>query len=225
VDYSYTLRGDGQSQASPLSKAEQSRALDAVIACLKPEVLKLPDGLAGRIPPRPAGYDFNRELFRKRTGLLFDPMAAAETAADMPLYFLFHPERTSRLAQQELSGGLGLTETVKRIIDATWKSPRRSGTDGMLQRQTEQQVLTYLMAASLDEQASFAARAIILNQLNQLKGYITSAQKSTTEPLQAGHYALALERMKTPEKAKPTQHLPAPPGAPIGCLEDVQSGQ
>jgi hypothetical protein len=223
VDYSYALRGDGQVLTVPLSKAEQTRALDAIIACLKPDVLKLPDGLAGRIPPRPAGYDFNRELFRKRTGLIFDPMAAAETAADMPLYFLFHPERTSRLAQQEQAGGLGLTETIKRIIDATWKSPRRSGYEGMLQRQTEQQVLTYLMAASMDEQASFAARAIALNHLNQLRNYITSAQKASADPLQSGHYALALERMKAPEKAKPMQHLPAPPGAPIGCMEDAGS--
>jgi hypothetical protein len=90
----------------------------------------------------------------------------------------------------------------------------------MVQRQTEQQVLTYLMAASMDEQASFAARSIVLNQLNQLRAYITNAQKANTDPIQSGHYALALERMKSPEKAKPTQHLPAPPGAPIGCEED-----
>ena len=220
VDYSYALRGDGQLLTAPLSKAEQLRALDAVIACLKPEVLRLPDGLAARIPPRPAGYDFNRELFRKRTGLMFDPMAAAETAADLPLYFLFHPERTSRLAQQEQDGGLGLTEMIKRIIDATWKSPRMKGADGLLQRQTEQQVLTYLMVASMDEQASFAARATAMNQFNQLRTFITSAQKSSADPVQSGHYALALERMKAPDKAKPTQHLPAPPGAPIGCMEN-----
>jgi hypothetical protein len=220
VDYHYALRGDGQPLTAPIPKAEQSRALDAVLSCMKPDVLRLPEGLAAMIPPRPAGYDTNRELFRKRTGLVFDPMAAAETAADMPLYFLFHPERTSRLAQQEMEGGLGLTETVKRIIDATWKSARKNGMDGMLQRQTEQQVLTYLMAASLDEQASFAARAIIIQQLNGLRTYITTAQKSAADPVLSGHYALAMDRMKAPEKAKPAQHLPAPPGAPIGCAEN-----
>jgi hypothetical protein len=29
-----------------------------------------------------------------------------------------------------------------------------------------------------------------------------------------------LERMKTPEKAKPTLHLEMPPGQPIGCDDD-----
>jgi hypothetical protein len=33
----------------------------------------------------------------------------------------------------------------------------------------------------------------------------------------AAHLDQALTRMKSPEKARPTIHLPVPPGAPIGC--------
>jgi hypothetical protein len=172
--------------------------------------------VAAQIPPRPAGYDFTRELFRKRTGLLFDPLAAAETAADLPLSFLFHPERTSRLAQQEAAGLFGLSEMVKRIIGVTWKAPRLSGNDRLIQQQTEQLVLTYLMAGSMDEQASYAARSVLSYHLGLLKTYITAQQK-TADPVYAGHLALALERMKAPEKARPTLHAQAPPGAPIGC--------
>lgn len=216
MDYSYALRGDGQVVTSPLPVSQQSKALDAVLECLKPATLKIPQVLAARIPPRPAGYDFTRELFRKRTGLVFDPLAAAETAADLPLSFLFHPERTSRLAQQEAAGLFGLTEMVRRIVDVSWKSPRLEGTDGLIQQQTEQLVLTYLMAGSMDEQASFAARSVLVHQLGLLKAYITVKQK-TADPASAGNLALALERMKAPEKARPTQHAQAPPGAPIGC--------
>jgi hypothetical protein len=219
-DYTYALKGDGQTTVSSISREEQARAMDALLECLKPDVLRLPPALVQKIPPRPAGYDFTRELFRKRTGLLFDPLAAAETAADLPLSFLFHPERTSRLAQQESSGGFGLSEMISRLIQATWKSPRRKGMDQLIQQQTEQLVLTYMMAASMDEQASFAARSMALDQLGKLKAYILAQQKSATDPVYAGHLALALERMKTPEKARPSIHAQAPPGAPIGCWED-----
>ena len=131
--------------------------------------------------------------------------------------FLFHPERLSRLAQQETAGGLGITEMVNRIYAATWKSPRLAGMDRLIQQQTEQVVLTYLLAASVDEQSSFAARSAILKSLADLKLYIEGKNKTNTDPVYAGHLALALERMKAPEKAKPTQHAVAPPGAPIGC--------
>jgi hypothetical protein len=34
------------------------------------------------------------------------------------------------------------------------------------------------------------------------------------------YFLLSLDRMKNPEKAKPTLHQVAPPGAPIGCMMD-----
>jgi hypothetical protein len=220
VDYSYALRGDGQMTSKLVPKADQLRALDAILRCLEPSALALPAKIQDMIPPRPAGYEFTRELFKKRTGLLFDALSPAETAADMPFSFLFDSERLSRLAQQEVNGGLGVTEMVNRIIKATWKAPRKTGTEKLIQQQTEQVLLTYLLAASVDEKASYAARAAILSSLDALKKDILSWQKTTTDPAYAGHLALALERMKSPDKAKPTQHLQTPPGAPIGCWED-----
>jgi hypothetical protein len=218
VDYAYTLKGDGQSAPRVVEKAKQLAALDAILECIHPSFLKLPKGLAGLIPPRPAGIEYTKELFKKRTGLLFDALAPAETAADLPLSFLFHPERLSRMAQQETEGGLSVPAMIDRILSASWRSPRLSGEDGLIQRQTEQIVLTYLLAASIDEQSSFAARAAIGLELSRLKTFIESARKRPgLEVAYAAHLDLALTRLKSPEKARPTIHLPAPPGAPIGC--------
>jgi len=77
--YSYAVRGDNQVVTRSLSKQEQSKALNAIMDCIDPNFLILPDRIAQLIPPRPAGYDFGRELFRKRTGLAFDVLAPAET--------------------------------------------------------------------------------------------------------------------------------------------------
>ena len=217
VDYSYQLKGDGQPGTKVIDRNTQLRALDAIIACMSPKELVLPQRISEAIPPRPAMYDYNRELFRKRTGLVFDGLSPAETAADLPLSFLFHPERLSRMAQQEISDGLGIREMTERLISATWKSARLTGQEKLIQQQTEQVLLTYLLAASVDEQSSFAARSVIIKSLSELRSFIEAKRKTSTDPYYSGHLDLALERMKAPEKARPTQHAVAPPGAPIGC--------
>lgn len=216
MQYSYALKGDGQTVTAPLSYEKQSAALDALLDCIDPAFLGLPDRILRLLPPRPAGYEFNRELFRKRTGLAFDALAPAETAADLPLSFLLNSERLSRMAQYEASGGLGVSEMLRRMLAATWYAPRKKGLEQLIQQQTEQILLTYLLAASADESISFAARGPVLLALSALKTFIEE-KRSTAEPVYAAHLSLALERMKAPEKAKPAIHLAAPPGAPIGC--------
>jgi phosphoglycerate dehydrogenase-like enzyme len=86
-------------------------------------------------------------------------------------------------------------------------------------QQTEQVLLTYLLANSVDEKISFAGRSAVRKALDDLKAYIETQKKTAAGPQYAGHLALALERMKAPEKARPTIHAPIPPGAPIGCGE------
>jgi len=216
-DYAYALRGDGQPQLRILPRREQLRALDAALSTLAPEELAVPDRIADLIPPRPANYDYDRELFRRRSGLGFDALTPAEAAADLPLSFLFHPERLSRMAQQEPRGGLGVREMCDRVVNATWKAPRRTGIQRLVQQQTEQIVLTYLLAASIDEQLSFEARAAVAASLAKVRDMAAKASAASTDPAYAAHLRLALDRMTTPEKARPTLHLPAPPGAPIGC--------
>lgn len=212
--YSYAVRGDGQTATAPVPKAEQLKALNAVLDCMEPRFLTLPPSIVKLIPPRPAGYDYNRELFNRRTGLSFDPLAAAETAADLPLSFLFQVTRLNRLAQAEGDkAGLGLTEMLETVLAKTWRATRQQGFEGLIQRQNEQLVLTYLLAASENENASFAARAAVLQVVDKIRTMASAGSKSATDK---GYYLLTLERLKHPEKAKATQHAVPPPGAPIG---------
>ncbi len=217
MDYSYALNRENQKITVPVSREQQLKALDAAMLTVQPEFLMVPGHIAKLIPPRPAGYEFTRELFRKRTGLAFDELAPAEAAADIPFSFLFHPERINRLAINGSQGSLGLTEMVNRIIGSTWKANRKSGIQGLIQMQTEQVLLTYLLFSSVDEQVSFAARSMMQKSLSDLKIFLQAKSKTTTDNTYAGHITLALERMKSPDKAKPTQHAAIPPGAPIGC--------
>jgi hypothetical protein len=218
--YAYALRGDGQVVTRSLSRDEQRIALNALIDCIDPHFLELPDRIVQLIPPRPAGYSPSRELFRKRTGLAFDALAPAETAADMPLSFLFNSQRLSRMAQYEAKGGLGVAEMCRTLIAKTWQAPRLTGTPGLIQMQTEQVLLTYLLSSGINDNNSFAVKAALLKQLDDLKKFIDLKMKATADEAYKGHLQLALARMKEPEKAKPTIHKEIPPGSPIGCDED-----
>lgn len=218
MNYTYALRGDGQLITQPVSKTEQQRALTTIVDCLDPKFLMLPDRIIKLIPPRPEGYDFTRELFKKRTGLAFDALSPAETAADLPLSFLFNTERMNRIVQYNVeNGGLGLDEMIKTLIDKTWKLPRQKGMEGLIQIQTEQVLLTYLLATSVDDNASFITKSIVNKALTDLKTFIEAKKKTSLHAIYSGHLLLALERMKAPEKARPTLHAEIPPGSPIGC--------
>lgn len=219
-NYTYALKGDGQVLTTTVPKKVQEEAMQAILTCLQPSFLELPENLNKLIPPRPAGYEFNRELFKKRTGLVFDMLSPAETAADLPLSFLFNSERVSRMVQQETMGGLGLGQMIQLLVDNTWKAKRLTGMQQLIQQQTEQVVLTYLLALSVDENAGFAAEAEGVVALKKLSAYINQQLKSVSLTASyRAHLELALERMKAPEKAKPTLHAAIPPGAPIGCEE------
>jgi hypothetical protein len=218
MHYSYAVKGDGQMITRAVTKDEQLNALNAITDCMDPKVLELSENILKLIPPRPAGYDYNRELFKRRTGLSFDPLAAAEAAADIPLSFLFNTSRLNRLVEFQVeNNGLGIDDMITAISSKTWKAPRLKGFQKLIQQQNEQLLLTYLLATSINDEASFATKAELLKAIDDLKTYATAQLKATTDASYKGHLLLLLERMKSPEKAKPTLHQVPPPGSPIGC--------
>ena len=96
LDYRYSLRGDGQMLPQIVSAADQKKALAAVLTTLEPGFLTLPESLLKILPPRPPGLRPTQESFPSETGLTFDPIATAESAADLTLTLLTNPERASR---------------------------------------------------------------------------------------------------------------------------------
>ena len=124
------------------------------------------------------------------------------------------------MAQYEmLNGGLGVKEMLNTLLARTWKASRQKGMPGLIQMQTEQVLLTYLLSASINENNSFAVKSVITKTLKDLKTFIETTLKTTGDENYKGHLLLAIERMKSPEQAKPTLHKEIPPGAPIGSEE------
>ncbi len=117
LDYRYQLRGDGQMNAAIVSPDEQRKALRAVVKTLSAETLTLPDSLLKLFPPRPPDFERTRESLPAQTGLTFDPIAAAESAADLTLSVLFDPQRAARLVEYHARAN---TPSLVEVIDAAF---------------------------------------------------------------------------------------------------------
>lgn len=221
MNYSYGVRGDQQPTPQILSKATQEKALQAALDCLSPDLLTMPDKIMQLIPPRPPMYYGVGELFAKRTGMSFDPLAAAEALTDFELSFLFHPERANRLAQFKAQANTpGWDDVLDAIINKTWKAPVLKGLKGEVQLQTQQMVLTWMLGLSQSDNANYIVKSICFDRLQSLKQY--AEQMKNSNPSLKAHYSYAIERISKPKDISLPQHKEIAAGAPIGCDFDEE---
>ena len=226
MDYTFALRGDGQTPTQIVAPAEQRRALAAVLATLKPEVLALPESLLKMIPPRPPDYERGREHFKIHTSPAFDALAPAEAAAQHTLQFLFNPERAARLIEFHARNAEtpGLEEVLEAIVAATWKAPRSSGYSAEVSRIVDNVVLYDLMALAAAESCPAQVRAVANLKLAGLAVWLDHTAESTTDDAQRAHLGFAIGQIRRfledPKKfAPPAIDLP-PDGPPIGTDEE-----
>jgi hypothetical protein len=225
MDYTFALRGDGQTPTQIVAPAEQRRALAAVLATLKPEVLALPEPLLKMIPPRPPDYERGREDFKIQTSPVFDALAPAEAAAQHTLQFLFNPARAARLVEFHARNvdSPGLEEVLAAIFTTTWKVPHASGYSAEIARKVDDVALYDLMALSANEHASDQVRAIASLKLEELRAWLAT-QTSTKDEAQRAHFFFAVSQIaqfqKDPKKMDLTAPAEPPDGPPIGTDDD-----
>ena len=228
MDYTFALRGDGQTPTQIVAPAEQRRALASVLATLKPSVLALPEPLLKIIPPRVPDYDRGREDFKIRTSPAFDALAPAEAAAGHTLEFLFNPERASRLVEFHARDAKNpsLEEVLDTILSATWKSARDAGYSGEISRVVDYTVLYDLMALAGNDHASPQARAIATLKLEALRAWAHSAGSGATKDSEErAHLYFAAQEIAQFQKDPKLIPIPAPAappdGPPIGDDEEM----
>jgi hypothetical protein len=224
--YTYALRGDGQTPTSAVPAAEQRRALDAVLKAIAPTTLALPARIINLIPPHPAGYPTTRESFTTRTGMTFDPLAAAEASAQETLSVLFDPERAARLVQYHGFDNkqLGFGELLDKTIAQTWKSTPASPEAAAVQRTVADVVLEELIALASNEKAAPEVRAIAALKLHELAQWAAKPAAPTVSEDDRAHLFAAANLIRDFEQhpgrtIKPTEPLTPPPGMPIGSAE------
>jgi Met-zincin/Domain of unknown function (DUF5117) len=226
LDYRYALRGDGQLVTKIVSPEEQKKALAAVLNTLSPETLTLPESLLQILPPRPPGLARTRESFPSHTGLTFDPIAAAESSADLTLTLLLDPARASRLIEYHMR--VPESPSLRGVLEAVSKkvAERPEGGHSMsseVERAVEFRALEAMLSLAVNPATSSQARAIARSHIaDVLKELMTTP--TPTDTAEAIHRAALIDRInefdRDPEKFVPAKPIEAPPGMPIGNDED-----
>ncbi|MBN7798709.1 zinc-dependent metalloprotease [Parahaliea mediterranea] len=219
-EFSYALRGDGQIPTAMIAPGQQRRAVEALLATIAPQALALRPELVALIPPRPPGDGDGRELFPRQTGYVFDPLAAAATAAGLTLDMLLDPTRAARMNNNRARSAAqpGFPDLLDALLTATWYAPAESGQAGALRRVVNMEILERLQRLAGNGRAQPQARAEALDALLALRDWL-GQQASSAVPKWRAHYRFAAAQIQRfvddPQAMAGMEALKAPPGSPI----------
>jgi hypothetical protein len=220
--FNYALRGDGQTVTSDVLAPRQRAAMDVLISTIDPAFLRLPDGIAGLIPPRPLGYPKTRETFPRTTGINFDSTGPAESAVALTLAALLDASRGARMIEQQSRTAEmpGFAELCDSLLDASWFASRRAGTEGLIQRRTNTLVLQELMRLSVEREASPEVRATASDSINAIDNWLsTRTSRESNSDWRALFVDSRLMIRRFRDHPTMLKHIPpvvVPPGSPIG---------
>jgi len=217
ADYHYALRGDGRTHQRIVPGTKQREALETILSTLTVDFLALPERILQMIAP-PAFRRGEGERFERYTGLTFDSLAAAESAAHFSLAAILHPRRMARLVEfgSRSREYPDLGDVVDRLIEATWKAPPPDELyPAQIQEVIQQAVIEELLTQAGDVHNRSQVRAILTDRLLQLANSLESLSQLT--PHQAQTVADIRRWENRPEgDGRGVQPLGLPPGSPIG---------
>ena len=220
LDYRYNVRGDGQMQPEIVDPADQRHALTSVLKTLSPAMLTLPQPLLQLLPPRPPELPRTEEDFPSRTGLTFDPIAAADSAADMTLELLFNSERANRLVQYhaEEPAEPSLQDVIEATLTSTKVPADASGLELEVRRAVDNRIVEALLGLAAQKGDSAETKAIARYELRQLRAKLTQNTGADVEDraLHAMEVARIDAFFRDPAKFVPATPVAVPPGMPIG---------
>lgn len=219
VDFSYAVEGDGQENALPVPPARQRAALDAVLATITPDALRVPAQLvpllsAANNGSRNRQYDI--ELIQTAGGPVFDALAAADAAATISLSAMLAPQRLQRLFLQHNVDPqtLGLQELLDRVIAAVLPDQP----DPVARRIGYRAIV--IMAQVARRGGTSPEVAAALDDRLQRIGTALAARRGGTPAMQAWAGSLSRQLLDSRLREQLGAELPraarVPPGDPIG---------
>ncbi|MFL6466358.1 MAG: zinc-dependent metalloprotease, partial [Pyrinomonadaceae bacterium] len=226
VYYTYAVREGGSPRPSRVtenvSPDTQRKALEVILETIRASELTIPENTLKMMPPTAYGYGSGRsELFAKRTSPVFDPVGAAEIAADMTISGLLEPSRAARMVVQNSRNKLSphFREVVDALMRVTWRAPISADTEqAIIQRAVQSLVVGRLMDLAANERAQAQVRAVATESLRSL---MATLRRTPATGETAAHYRVTvddIDRFLTRPDAPRKQSTPltTPPGDPIG---------
>tara|TARA_R110002073_G_scaffold23369_4_gene80007 strand:- start:537 stop:2933 length:2397 start_codon:yes stop_codon:yes gene_type:complete len=220
LDYNYAIKGGKQAIVKRIPGSLERKALSALLKTVDVETIAIPTSKLKLFPPRAFGYRRTRESFKSKIGVEFDPYGAVETASEMTLELLFHPQRAARLVLHKSldKTQLGLEELIDIVILNTFKNDvYKNNYYQELQNVVNEQVLNQLFYLAANKNTYKQVTAIVNSKIEEIASWLRK-RKSKGVQLQ---YDKELVRSivafkKDPSKFKKVQSPKIPDGSPIG---------
>lgn len=217
VDYRYAIKGETDVTAQIVDAKIQLNALDAVLKTLDAETLALPKSLLPYLLPPADGSSRDREHFKHRTGLNFDALGVAETAAKHTLGLLLNPARANRLIEHHArnQNNPSLLSVLNKLWNNTWETSHSEAYKQTIQQGINWVSLQEMLALSVHENASPHTQNVVMSFLQGKQKALTKSRKDKVFRLAA---ARAIEHFyENPEKTTINKPKAIPPGSPIGA--------
>lgn len=171
MNFTFTMRGDGQVPTQVIAAAEQRKALAMALDALKPSELTVPDRVIAMIPPPPPGFNTDMTWIDSNAGTAFDPVTLAGGLATEVIGYLLHPDRAARLVlfQARDAKQLGLDEVMRAIVQRTWGSAApASSAERAVWRASQRAALDAILDLAENAKVMPDVRAHAVAQLKQL---------------------------------------------------------
>ena len=159
-----------------VSGEQQFKALDLMVESASADYLRVPNEISALINPKSYGSNRNRESFKGRMGIAFDPISAAEAAAGYSINMLLEPLRLNRLAyQHSVDKSIPSVESLtKNIFD---KLIKITSSDTLEQR-IRQTALSIYFDTMLSDDLSPDVKLQMQAQLLSYQGWLKKKDKS-----------------------------------------------
>ncbi len=223
--YGNVRKGDSQTIFLPVSATDQLDAFEALMETISPKFLAVPMSVIKNIPPRPYRYSpNNKEVFKRTTGMAFDPMGPPKAAATLTMTYMLHPERVARMVTQQIYSPKlpGFAEILDRMTSELIKQSRLyAGADYLSQigRSTASIYVRQLMSLAQNNHTSVEVNATAAAELDKISTYIARGEANATA---FGRYMVA-EIKQFGENSIEYQvpdMVQIPDGQPIGGYND-----
>ena len=218
----YAVNGDGHEASDPVPPAAQRAALDAVLATLAPDALRVPQRLVPLLSAARNGSpnrQFSIELFAGSSGTPFDPLVAADAAAELTLNALLAPARLARLQAQHAAdaGALGVEELLDRLLAATLPDK----TDA-LSRRIAWRTLMDIAGAAHDPKTTPGVAVLLDQRLHEVALALAQRKGGAADRAWGASLSRLLldPRRLDKELASHARRTSVPPGSPIGSEAD-----
>ncbi|MFK8019113.1 MAG: zinc-dependent metalloprotease [Pseudomonadales bacterium] len=216
VSYEYELKGD-YSKPKGLVDVQgdaQRKAMTALIDTITSAYLQVPESITALLPPKAYGETRSRESFNGRTGLTFDPLSTAESAAAYTLSLLLDANRLNRLSQQhnKSATALGVEELLNSVLEASIENDHGNIRAHALQNRINYLVIDRLMLAVNDKELAPEVRTELIARVSQLDKLLS---KNKRDIHKAEMSRLLDLYWRTGQWQGGVKVKPLPPGSPI----------